>query len=234
VILPPYNGVVTRVFVKVGDRVRVGEPIVTVAPAGNEKEDVFPMRAPLSGTVVQVNRREGEPVRDNNDRDFLIRIDDLSRLQISASVAELDVTKLKLGMPAIARPSALIGVTSPARIREISLAPRDQDQWGNRSQQVEYEVLADLLEPSPDIKSGMSVLLDLIPLRVENTLLIGHEFLDRDEEGSFVRLKSGEIKRVEVGLANEQFAEIKSGVSEGDELQMVDFYDLSGSAPGGR
>ncbi|HVK61239.1 MAG TPA: biotin/lipoyl-containing protein, partial [Bdellovibrionales bacterium] len=78
IIIAPYEGYIQKLFVKVGDKVKAGDPIVMVAVSLTTPERIFPVRAPYAGTVVQVPKFEGEFVK-TDPAQFIARIDDLSR-----------------------------------------------------------------------------------------------------------------------------------------------------------
>ncbi|MDX1803261.1 MAG: efflux RND transporter periplasmic adaptor subunit [Alcanivorax sp.] len=55
--------------------------------------------APRDGTVVTLDAREGQTLNANQTAPVLMRIADLSTMQVSAQVSEADVDSLKVGMP---------------------------------------------------------------------------------------------------------------------------------------
>ena len=60
---PPYNAYVKKIYVKLGQKVKKGDPVVSLEQSlGGVHENVFPMRAPFDGTVVQILHGEGEYV----------------------------------------------------------------------------------------------------------------------------------------------------------------------------
>ena len=52
VITAPYSGYVKKIYVKIGDLVKRGDPIVSVVQSLQGGDDVFPLRSPLDGVVV--------------------------------------------------------------------------------------------------------------------------------------------------------------------------------------
>ena len=56
-------------------------------------------------------------------------LDDLSKLYVDISAPEIEVAKIKTGMEATIRASAVLDKTYKGVIREISIAARDQDRW---------------------------------------------------------------------------------------------------------
>jgi len=70
IITAPYNGYVKRMYVKVGDTVKQGDPIVTVVQSLQSSDNVFPVRSPFDGIVVQVEKSEGEFIKEGERIDY--------------------------------------------------------------------------------------------------------------------------------------------------------------------
>jgi len=230
VITPPYNGYVQKVYVKIGDRVRQGDPVVSIAQTiGSNEEQVFPLRSPLTGIVVQVWKKEGEFVTPTgvpgNTDPTLVRIDDITHLNIDANVPEVDLGKLKLGMPVVIRAVAVPQHTYRGQIIEITQAAKEQDRWERA--RVEFAIRVDILDKDELLKSGMSAVLDIIVREAKDVLLLPHEYVQKTGDQYVVTMADGQKRRVDIGMENEEAFEIKSGVKEGDLVRPVDFLAIS-------
>ena len=160
IITAPYNGYVKKMYVKVGDIVKQGDPIVTVVQSLQSSDNVFPIRSPFDGIVVQAEKSEGEFVKEGDSQDFILRIDDLSKLYISANIPEIDRVKVKSNQEAVIRASAILNKTYKGIIRELSLAAIEKERW-SRSQVVEFPIKIEILNQDETIKPGMSVIIDV-------------------------------------------------------------------------
>jgi multidrug efflux pump subunit AcrA (membrane-fusion protein) len=120
VITGPYKGYIRKMYVKIGDKVKVGDPIASVSTSLTVNDPAFPLRAPFAGVVVAVDKAEGEFVKESDPTDFIARIDDLSKFYIEAVAPEIERVKIKLGQEAIVRASAILDRTYKAVVREIS------------------------------------------------------------------------------------------------------------------
>lgn len=230
-IAAPYNGYVQKLFVKIGDRVVAGAPIVSVAQAvGGGQEEVFPLRSPLAGVVAQVWKREGEYVTAGGGAaqsdSALVRVDDVSKLTVESNVPEVEIGKLKTGLPVLIRAVAVADRTYNGNITEIALAAREQ--VGGDKARVEFPLSITISDNDDKIRPGMSVVVDIIVNEVKGALMLPHEFVQRGPKGYFVTLASGERKNIEVGISNEDSFEIKSGIEVGDKVQLVDFLAVGG------
>jgi len=56
--------------------------------------------APMAGTVVSVNAKQGQTLNANQTAPVILRIADLSTMTVQTQVSEADVSKIKKGMPA--------------------------------------------------------------------------------------------------------------------------------------
>lgn len=226
VITAPYQGYVRKVYIKLGQEVKSGDPIASVAPTLISGDTVFPLRSPFAGKVVQLNKAEGEFVKSSDSSDFIARIDDISRMFVDSNVPELDRVKMKVGFEAIVKASAILDRTYKAVVQELTFAAREQDRYG-RTTAVEFPMRLEILDFDSQIQPGMSVIVDITTLKKENVLRLRHEFIGRDKDSYFVTLANGSRQKIEVGVQNEEFSEITGGVDEGTLVKKVDFSELN-------
>jgi multidrug efflux pump subunit AcrA (membrane-fusion protein) len=237
VVTAPYDGYVQKIFVKIGDKVKEGDPLVSITQSLQASESVYPIRAPFGGTIVQVLKTEGQFVKQGDTKDFLIRLDDISKLYVNASVPEIDIVKIKKGQEAIVKASPILDRSYKGTVKDISLAATLQESYNNRSQ-AEYLVKLEILDIDEQLKPGMSTVLDIIPAKKTDILTVPHEYIDKQGEKYFVTSKDGSQKEIIVGMQNESIVEVVSGLKEGDEITQVDFIklgnDLKGAPSGSR
>lgn len=226
IVTAPYNGYVKKLFVKIGDKVSQGDPIVSVVQSLQSSDNSFPLRSPLTGVVVQVAKSEGEYVKEGDSKEFILRIDDSSKLYVQANAPEIDRVKVKAGQEAVIKASAILNRRYTGIIKELSLAAREKEEW-SRSQVVDFPIRIEMTDKDELIKSGMSVVVDVITEKKENVLTLRHEFIRRESEKYFVVLASGKRQDIEVGIQNEEGFEIVSGLQEGDRVKQVDFSELN-------
>ncbi|MCX6125608.1 MAG: efflux RND transporter periplasmic adaptor subunit, partial [Proteobacteria bacterium] len=141
-IAPPYEGYIKQLYVDVGDDVKIGQPLVTISQLAHSKnEELYPILAPFSGKVVQIQKTEGEYLEkfaSGQGKSAILRIDDLSEMFVQADVPEIDLGKLKIGQAAVIRATAVTGRTYKGEIISISRAPKGGDGWDRN--RIEYPV----------------------------------------------------------------------------------------------
>jgi multidrug efflux pump subunit AcrA (membrane-fusion protein) len=219
---------VRKIYVQIGNKVKAGDPVISLAQSlRGSAEEVFPLRAPFDGTVVQVLRTEGEYVESQssqNNGNSMVRIDDLTHTFIEANSPEIEVGKLKLGQEVIIKASAVSSRSFKGKIEHISLAATEQKDWDKS--RVEFPVLIQVTDNDGQLKPGMSVVVDIITDKLVGVLTLKHEFIQKDAGKYFVVTEGGEKKNIEVGLQNEEAFEIKKGLNEGEKIQQTDFLSL--------
>jgi HlyD family secretion protein len=103
------------------------EPLEKAVEAARLRRDGSLVRAPLAGRVIDIGTRAGEIVGPRP----ILRLADVSRLQVVAEVYETDVRRIRLGQRAEARSQAIDG-TLTGRVVSIGtlVAPHDVQELG--------------------------------------------------------------------------------------------------------
>ena len=226
-IVAPYDGYVRKLYVKIGDTVREGDPLVTISQLAHGKnEELYPVASPIRGEVVAITKREGESVEHasgNSGQNAILRVDDLSKLYVESDVAEMDYPKLKIGQSVVIRASALAGKSYHGRIDAIAQASKAQGQW-ERSR-VEFAVRILVTDPDALLRPGMSAVVDVITREIKDILVLRHEYIwkEKDADKYYVVTSSGEKKDIAVGEQNDEVFEVRSGLVQGIAVKQVDY-----------
>ncbi len=121
--------------------------------------DKLTIRAPIDGTVLQVNARPGELISPSATTP-LVLLGDISGLRVRAELDERDLEKIKSGQPVLVRPTALRGREVPGKVSFIAplVEAGRYSALGQRNMtDVDVvEVLIELSEPGP-LVVGMKV-----------------------------------------------------------------------------
>ena len=121
--------------------------------------DKLTIRAPIDGTVLQVNARPGELISPPATTP-LVLLGDISALRVRAELDERDLEKVKSGQPVLVRPTALRGREVPGKVSFIAplVEAGRYSALGQRNMtDVDVvEVLIELSEPGP-LVVGMKV-----------------------------------------------------------------------------
>lgn len=222
VFVAPYSGYIRKLYVSVGQKIHAGDPVVAVVSNLMSPEQVFPIRAPFGGTVVDVPKSEGEYVSEKDVKDIMVRVDDLSKFFVVAKAPELEAARIRKGMQVDVRVSALReSSTLQGLVRTVDLAAKEGDGW--KQQQATFDVRVEVLNPPAEIRPGQSAVIDIVVNKFPDVLYLEHEFINRDGDTYFVITRGGKRKTIEVGRQSDLAVEITKGLKEGEEVEQIDF-----------
>lgn len=182
------------------------------------------IRSPIGGVIVALPIKVGETAIASTNAFAgaqLMKIADTSAIQAELMVDEADVSKIALGQDVNVYAAAYPELALVGKVHQIALAPTLVYQ--GRS----YEVTA-LLQAPNDIalRSGMSARADIFLGDGGNKLAVPVEAVgtDVDEDKKATRFvwldRDGRARKivVEVGLSDDKWEEITSGVKAGDRV----------------
>lgn len=155
---------------------------------------------------------------------------DLSRLQVSAAVAEADATRLKSGQAATVTWNALSGARATGKV--VAIDP----QATTSNNVVTYGVTVSVDAPPTGAKPGQTVKVSVVTGAAENVLMVNSAAVSGtgDRHTVTVLTETGqEVRRVEIGLAGDQADEITSGLTEGDRVVLPETSTGTSSGGGG-
>jgi len=170
------------------------------------------LMAPLAGTVVRVEAREGEMVSAYRP---VVVVADLTSLQIIAEVDEIDVAEVAPGQEVTISLDAYPGQNLSGMIG--SLAPAASPQRGSTV----YEAVVEFDAEGLALRLGMGANLKIITLEKEGVLLVPNRAIQPIGRRRIVKVVDGRsIREVEVitGLSNESETEIVEGLAEGQKI----------------
>lgn len=142
------------------------------------------------------------------------------RLIVKAQVDETDIGRVKVNQEAIIGLDAYPQIKVKAKVDHISY----ESEIVNNVTIYEVDILP---ERVPEVfRSGMSANVGIIEKSKENTLIIPLQAVKQDKEDSFVLLSQGEgkkplMRRVELGISDEENVEVISGIEVKDKILIV-------------
>ena len=117
------------------------------------------IRAPIAGTVLQVNAKVGELTSPSSPQP-LISLGDVSALRVRAEVAELNIGSIKVGQPVVVRAAAFGEREFAGKVSSVApgVEPRRTGADARRppSDSKFVQVFVDLIDPGP-FAVGMNV-----------------------------------------------------------------------------
>jgi macrolide-specific efflux system membrane fusion protein len=196
------------------------------------------LRAPIAGTVVQVNGTVGQDSSATSSSDTssttsgFVVISDMDHLQVSANFSETDTTSLRVGQRATVTLNAQPDVELSGKVIAIAETATTVNQVVN------YGVTIRLHDVPKDVRVGQTAVAQVVTGQAQDVLLVPSAAVTTAGGQSTVTVvRNGQqvSTPVEIGLEGDQFTEIRSGLSEGDEVVIATAADSGGAGgfPGG-
>lgn len=188
--------------------------------------------APRDGVILEKYVEEGTIVTSGRssvtEGTNLVLLGDVSRMYVEVEVDEADLGLVHVGQ------EVRIGVEAfEDQVYEGSVT-RIDPQAITTSSITTVRVEAEVLDLDSRLLPGLTATCDFMVDEVKGALRLPIRAVDVDDEGATVRVWSGEaVERipVEVGLEGDEYYEILSGVSEGDEILVPRFGSTKGRGP---
>lgn len=172
--------------------------------------------APMTGTVVDVSARQGQTLNANQSAPIILRIAELSTMTVKTQVSEADIPKLKPGMPAY---FTTLGQPDRKRTGTLTQVLPTPEVTNNV---VLYSSMFDVPNPDNDLMTQMSAHVFFVVAEAKDVPTVPVAALLPRPGGRYaVKLMvNGEVveRRIEVGVTNRVTAEIRSGLSVGDQV----------------
>ncbi len=181
------------------------------------------IRANSSGTVLERLVNPGDPVvplTSYQAGTALMTLADMGQLIFKGTVDEIDVGKLKEGLPVRIQIGALPTAEVKAHLRRI--APKASEKDGATQFSVEAAIDD---AAGVTLRAGYSANASIIIQEKKDVLLVPERIVTFEGEKAFVTLPSikkgvpGERKEIKVGLSDGLNVEVLSGLAEKDSLQ---------------
>lgn len=227
-----------------------GESQVTQAELDVEEAqdtvDGTVLEAPMAGTVTAVNGTvggssggssggsnggaSGDASSETSSSSGFIEIADLTKLEVSASVAEADATKLKAGQAATVTWNALADTEAAAKLASIDPNATTSDNV------VTYGVAFTLDSVPEGAKAGQTVEVSVTVGQVENAVYVNSAAITSiGDRHTVAVLENGQqvARAVEIGLEGDQATEVTSGLTVGEQVVLPTTSTTTGGNTGG-
>ncbi len=185
-----------------------------------EKTEIL---APFDGTVVSIGVKEDDQLstRDYSSK-TAVRLVDTNAVYFEGVVDEIDILQVKAGQQATITIDALpnqsftgiVSFIAPSSTRDPNI--------------VNYTVTIQLDTSEIEFKGGLTATAEISIASRENVLLIPTQAILKTPEGNFTEVvideetMTTEKRQIVVGLKSYQFAELISGVQEGEKVIVIE------------
>jgi membrane fusion protein, macrolide-specific efflux system len=188
------------------------------------------LTAPIAGTVTAVNGSVGSSsgssagngttgnstaTTGTASSSGFIALADLSTLQVGANFAEADATKLKAGQTATITWSALTGTRATGTVKTVAPTATTQNNVNS------YAVVVGIDAPSAAMRLGQSTTVQVVVAETQGVVRVPAAAVrGTGNQRTVDVLVNGrtETRAIEVGVEGNQFVEVTSGVSVGEQV----------------
>ncbi|AZG35660.1 efflux RND transporter periplasmic adaptor subunit [Shewanella psychromarinicola] len=199
------------------------------------------IRSPIDGTVIYVSVEEGQTVNNNQGTPSIIELAQLDVMTIKAQVSEADIINVSTGQEVY---FSILGATAKKYrgvLRAIEPGPTllsgdDSSLMIGDDEAIYYNALFDVENPDNLLRFGMTAQVSIILANAQDTLLVPSQILITKTRLSVsyqvpvIVNNRIEYRDVEVGINNKVYAQILSGLNEGDQIMLGQSSTNDGAA----
>jgi macrolide-specific efflux system membrane fusion protein len=189
------------------------------------------IRSPIDGTVIYVSVEEGQTVNNNQGTPSIIELAQLDVMTIKAQVSEADIINVSAGQDVY---FSILGATAKKYrgvLRTIEPGPTllsgaDSSLMIGDDEAIYYNALFDVENPDNLLRFGMTAQVSIILANAQDTLLVPSQILitktgpSASYQVPVIVDNHIEYRNVEVGINNKVYAQILSGLNEGDQIML--------------
>ncbi len=183
--------------------------------------------SPISGTVITCNAEEGQMLTDST---VMMEVADLSDLNVTAYVSEYDIASVQVGQAVELTTDGIEDKVYHGTVTKIE--PVAESQGTISGSETVVPIVVHLDDPDENIKPGFSFDMEIITVSVEDAdyLPISAVTMDRETgEYSVFVVGEGDVlekRTVEVGVSNDTYIQILSGLDQGEVVMEVPGDDV--------
>ncbi|MBR1559494.1 MAG: HlyD family efflux transporter periplasmic adaptor subunit, partial [Clostridia bacterium] len=198
-------GTVRAVYVEAGEKVKSGDRLVRLSNGETVK-------ASIDGTVNTLDVAAGDDVTGGQQ---LCQVADFSTQSVSIRVDEYDIGEVSVGQTCT--------VTATSQERSFDAVITAINYVSQSTGNVAYYTATADVEVDEGIYPGMQATITIPKASVENVVILKMDALSFDRTNQayvYMKDEGDELKQVnvELGIDNESYVEIKSGLKDGDTV----------------
>jgi len=135
------------------------------------------IRAPIDGTVVSIVTKEGQTLNSAQQVPTIVRLAHLDSLVVKAQISEVDVARVKAGMPVYFTLMGEPGRRYESRLQVVEPVPESANQEGGMTggaggSAVYYNALFSVNNSDSKLRIGMTVQAFIVLTRAKNVLTV--------------------------------------------------------------
>ena len=178
----------------------------------------YTITSPIAGTVIEKKFNQGDTIDSNNNASEMAVIYDMSKLEFVMNVDELDIGLIKVGQPVQVVADALGGQEFTGYVSKISIK-------GNSNNGVTTYPITVTMDEFGALLPGMNINAEVVLQQAEDVLVVpmnaisrGQMLLVEGTDGEPSDLPGYSWRQVELGMNDDYYVEVLSGVQEGERI----------------
>lgn len=184
--------------------------------------------APVSGLVIyprgdrysrQARIEEGAAVQQNRT---IISIPSSDKMKLIVNIPEFHISKIKLDQHARVTIDSIPNKSFTGKVHKVAVLPESGGWLSSSEKNYEVEILIE--DTLPNVKPSISAKAEITISHLKDIISVPLQALKKEKGKTYCHiLRNGSNEKVEVtiGLMNNSFVEIKSGLTEGDEVLLT-------------
>ena len=183
------------------------------------------VKSPIAGTVVSVGAVAGQAVGSGaSGTGSLVKIADISKMEVTVQVNEIDISDIKAGQAATCTFSALPGVELKGVVTSVASTSTSGGEGSFGGGVVTYAVTIRIDKPGTKVKPGMTANVNIKTQDAPDVLVIPVMALEEVGGHSYVYVVvdqetyATEQREVTLGARSTTDVVVTSGLSEGDVI----------------
>ena len=166
---------------------------------------------------------EGAVVRNRQE---LIKLPDVAEMKLNVKIHESHINQVRLGQQAFVVLDSMPDQRYRGLIKRVAPLPDSQSRWANPNLKV-YVTEIVVTDPLPDVKPGVSARAEVVITNLPNVLTVPIQAVSTRKGRQVVFLADDPQMPVPVtvGMYNNKFIEISSGLKDGDRVLLSPPFD---------
>jgi hypothetical protein len=191
----------------------------------NEQLKHTKLFAPVDGIALYPQRTnrgeesiaEGIEVRKNRS---IISIPSLQKMKVEVKIPEFHISKIKPDLPAFVTLESISDTRYNGTVTRVNHLPDRNNSWYGATEQF-YSIEILITDPLPDVKPSISATTTILIDHLQDVMSIPLQAIVSENDTYYCYVKDGSEhikKEIQLGMQNNSFAHITSGLTEGDEV----------------
>ncbi|EMX6238777.1 efflux RND transporter periplasmic adaptor subunit [Yersinia enterocolitica] len=189
--------------------------------------------APIDGEVLGIVTKEGQTIVSSQTAPTILVLANVDIMTVHTRISETDILKVSVGQPlwfyVVADPERRYDSRMDA-IQEASAESLREDSSGSANSQqpsaVYYSGIFNIANQERLLRTSMTAQVFIITAQAKNVLRVplsalGEQQPDKRYRVQIINGKQRSVRWVSVGLRNAQYAEVKAGLAQGDQVLLL-------------